>query len=149
MRRFRLRRSRIAGAALLPLRATLTTSAFADTPSERKSARIDASKRSVPIGHSVTLRGAFPGAASAPIEIRYRAQGASAWHTAARARTGKSGRYSVSVKPRRIATWRAELAGAGAAQDPSTGSERVAVRSRTVSKVGGRNAMAGEPIKVK
>jgi hypothetical protein len=150
MRRFRRRRRRIAAAALLPLAATLTTSAFADTPSQGANARIDASKRSVPIGRSVTLRGAFPGAANAPIEVRYRAQGASSWHTAARDRTGKSGRYAVTIKPRRIATWRAELAGgANAARDQSTGSERIAVRSRTVSKVGGRNAMAGDKIKVK
>ena len=76
MRRFRRRRRRIAAAALLPLAATLTTSAFAQAPTEGKNARIDASKRTVSIGRSVTLRGAFPGAANAPIEIRYRAQGA-------------------------------------------------------------------------
>ena len=153
MRRFRRRRRRIAAAALLPLAATLTTStmttASAEAPTGAKSARIDASERSVPIGQSVTLRGVFPGATDAPLEVRYRAQGASAWHTAAHGRTGKSGRYAVRVKPRRIAEWRAELAGAQAAHDPSTGSERVAVRSKTASKIGGRNAMAGDKIKVK
>ena len=152
MRRFRRRRRRIAAAALLPLAATLTTSASAQTPTEAKSARIDASKQSVPIGRSVTLRGVFPGATNAPIEVRYRAQGASAWHTAAQGRTGNAGRYAVRVKPRRIAAWRAELTGAAArpaTRDVSTGSERVAVRSKTIAKVGGRNAMAGEKIKVK
>ncbi len=149
MRRFRRRRRRIAAAALLPLAATLTTSALAETPSEGKSAKIDASKRSVLIGRSVTLRGVFPGATNAPIEFRYRAQGASAWHTAARGRTGASGRYSVSVRPRRIASWRAELSGATAAQDPNTGSERVAVRSKTRAKVGGRHALAGDRVKVR
>jgi hypothetical protein len=149
MRRFRRRRRRIAAAALLPLAATLTTSAFADTPGRAPNARIDATKHSVPIGASVTLRGTFPGAANAPIEIRYRAQGASAWHTATRDRTGRSGGYAVNVRPRRIATWRAELASAPAAQDRSTGSERIAVRSRTMAKVAGRNAMAGDRIKVR
>jgi rare lipoprotein A len=149
MRRFRRRRRRMAAAALLPLAAALTTSAFADTPAEGPSARIDAAQRSVPIGQSVTLRGVFPGASGAAIELRYRPQGASAWHTAAHARTGKTGHYAVRVKPRRIATWRAELVGAGAARDASTGSERIAVRSRTVAKVGGRNAMAGDRVKVK
>ena len=141
----------MAAAALLPIAATLTTtmamSAMADAPAPN--ARIDASHRSVPIGRSVTLRGAFPGAANAQLEVRYRAQGASNWHTAARDRTGKAGRYSVRVKPRRIATWRAELVGTPAAQDRATGAERIAVRSRTVSKVRGRNATAGDKIKVK
>src|SRR4051812_43904187 len=113
MRRFRRRRRRIAAAALLPLAATLTTSALAQAPAQDRGARIQTSADSVAIGHSVTVGGACPGANKAPIEIRYRPQGADAWHTAARARTGASGRYSVSVKPRRIAQWRAELAGAG------------------------------------
>ena len=120
---------------------------MADAPAP--TARIDVSHRSVPIGHSVTLQGTFPGAANAPLEIRYRAQGARNWHTAARSRTNASGRYSVSVKPRRIAAWRAELASAPAAQDRATGAERIAVRSRTIAKVGGRNAMPGDKIKVK
>ncbi|MDX6582127.1 MAG: rare lipoprotein [Solirubrobacterales bacterium] len=149
MRRFRRRRRRIAAAALLPLAAILTTTALADSPANGRSARIDASQSSVPIGRSVTLRGVFPGAAKAPIELRYRAQGARAWHTAAHGRTGASGRYHVRVKPRRIATWRAELAGAHAAQDASTGSERIAVRSKTIAKAGGRHAMAGDRIKVR
>jgi hypothetical protein len=149
MRRFRRRRRRIAAAALLPLAATLTTSALADSPAANRSARIDASHSSVPIGSSVTLSGVFPGAAETPIEIRYRAQGARAWHTAARGRTGASGRYRVRVKPRRIASWRAELSGAGAARDADTGSERIAVRSKTTAKVGGRHARAGDEVKVK
>ena len=141
----------MAAAALLPLAATLMTtmamSAMADAPAPN--ARIDASQRSVPIGRAVTVRGAFPGAANAQVEVRYRAQGASNWHTAARDRTGKAGRYSVRVKPRRIATWRAELVGTPAAQDRATGAERIAVRSRTVAKIGGRNAMPGDKINVK
>jgi hypothetical protein len=149
MRRFRRRRRRIAAAALLPLAATLTTSALAATPSVDRSAKIDASKRSVPIGHSVTLRGVFPGAANVPIEFRYRAQGARAWHTAAQGRTGASGGYAVRVKPRRTASWRAELGTASAARDTSTGGERVGVRSKTSASIGGRHALAGDEIKVR
>ncbi len=148
MRRFRRRRRRIAAAALLPLAATLTTSALAATPFVDRSAKIDASKRSVPIGDSVTLRGVFPGAANVPIELLYRAQGARAWHTAAQGRTGASGGYTVRVKPRRTASWRAEV-GAAAAQDSSTGGERVAVRSKTSASIGGRHALAGDEIKVR
>ena len=75
-RRFRLRRRRLAAAALLPLAATMTTTAFADAPGAAgKSAQIDASKRSVAFGDRVALKGSFPGAGNAPIEVRYRAKG--------------------------------------------------------------------------
>lgn len=168
MRRFRLRRRRIAAAALLPLAATLTTTAFAGTSAEPKSAQIDASERSVPFGDRVALRGVFPGAASAPIEIRYRVKGASTWHTAARAHTGAAGRYSVQVKPHRSAYWRAELAAAPMTQstsegpaaadatepvpaevDADTGTERVGVRSKTRAKIAGRHVLVGDRVKIK
>lgn len=162
MRRFRLRRRRIAAAALLPLAATLTTAALAGASAEPKSAQIDASERSVPFGDRIVLRGVFPGAASAPIEIRYRVKGAGAWHTAAHGQTGAAGRYSVRVKPRRSAYWRAELAAAPVAQsgadepaaiegsdpapaapDADTGNERVSVRSKTRAKIAGRHLQIG------
>jgi hypothetical protein len=167
MRRFRLRRRRIAAAALLPLAATLTTTALADSTTAPKSAQIDASERSVPFGDHLVLRGIFPGAGAVPIEVRYRARGSSAWHTAARAETGAGGRYNVRVKPRRSASWRAELvhepvtesapqAGVttGGPQpaprvDPNTGSRQVTVRSRTRARIGGRQALVGDRVKVK
>ncbi len=160
MRRFRLRRRRLAAAALLPLAALLTTSALAAAPSAPRSARIDASHRTVPFGGSVRLQGAFPGASKLPIELRYRAAGSSAWHTAAHATTGASGRYRVSVKPKRSANWRAELAGGPVAQsagtegasqgvDAGTGTQPIAVRSKTRAGIGGRNAMVGDHVKVK
>jgi hypothetical protein len=138
----------MAAAALLPLAATLAATAFAETTAAGKGARIDASRRSVAIGGSVALRGAFPGAESAPIEIRYRAQGARSWHTAARARTGASGHYRVRLKPRRIASWRAELSTVDAARDSDTGTARVAVRSRTTAAVADRDAVAGDKVKI-
>jgi rare lipoprotein A len=166
MRRLRLRRGRIAAAALLPVVATLTATALADPTSGGKSAQIDASERSVPFGGRVALRGVFPGAAETPIEIRYRAKGSGAWHMAARTRTGPGGRYRVQVKPRRSAEWRAELARAPVTQSPpeegatagdpvagavdvDTGSEPVDVRSRTTARIGGRHALAGDWVKVK
>ena len=45
-----------------------------------------------------------PQSSQGPSEVRYRAQGASAWHTAENVRTGASGRYRVRVEPRAVAT---------------------------------------------
>jgi len=148
----------MAAVALLPLVALATASAHAGTPAS-KSARIDASRGSVSIGDTVRLRGTFPGASKLPIELRYRAKGSSVWHTAASASTGASGRYRANVRPRRTAKWRAELAGpvaqgsgtegASAAVDGDTGTETVAVRSKTRARVGGRHALVGDRVKVK
>ena len=76
MRRFRLRRRRVAAAALLPLAAFTDATRRSPQAPDARSARIDASTRSVAIGDGLTLRGRFPGAANAPIEIRHRAEGA-------------------------------------------------------------------------
>lgn len=155
MRRFRAWRRGIAAAALLPLAATLTTTAVADQPDGPKSAQIDASHRSVPYGERVALRGVFPGAGSTPIEIRYRAKGSRSWHTDARARTGADGRYNVRVKPGRSAIWRAALAtqpitrSAASGVDAGTGTELVSVRSKTRAEVRDRNALVGDKIKIK
>ena len=138
MRRFRLRRRRVAAAALLPLTALFTTAALADPPPAGKSAQIDASHRSVALGEKVTLRGSFPGAARAPIEIRHRPAGAESWRMVSRATTGADGRYDLRVEPRRNGQWRADLSSAPAPEtassstlDTGTGSERITVRSRT------------------
>lgn len=158
MRRFRLRRRRAIAAALLPLAALTTTSALAEAPAER-SAHIDASTHSIPIGDSLRLDGSFPGAAKAAIEIRHRAQGSGEWRTVARDRTGAAGRYATAVRPRSSGFWRAELAppGGGAAQatagelsgvDPGTGTERVAVRSRIETDVDGRHGVVGRRVEV-
>jgi hypothetical protein len=159
MRRFRRRRRRIAAAALLPIAAILTTNAVAMEGEGLNKARIDTSNRSVAIGNPITVEGAFPGAAKVPVEIRYRANGSSAWHTAARATTGASGRYRARVTPRRSAHWRAEIAtdqlgreGAAAIAegvDTNTGTERVTVRSKTKARIGGRHALVGDKVKIK
>ena len=158
MRRFRLRRRRAIAAALLPIAALTTTSALAEAPTGR-AANIDASSRSVSIGDSVRLHGSFPGASSAPIEIRHRAAGSQAWRAVARQRTGASGRYSVAVKPRSSGFWRAQLApgantpanaasGEARPVDAGTGSERIAVRSQIEAKVSGRHALVGRGVEV-
>jgi hypothetical protein len=159
MRRFRRRRRRIAAAALLPIAAILTTNAFAMDGAGTGKARIDTSTHTVAIGNPITLDGTFPGAAKVPVEIRYRAAGSSTWHTAARATTGASGRYRARVTPRRSAHWRAEIAtsatgrdGAAAIAegvDTGTGTERVAVRSKTRARIGGRHALVGDKVKIK
>ncbi len=166
MRRFRLRRKRIAAAALLPLAALFTTTALAAEPApETTNARIHATQGSVSVGGKVTLRGGFPGAANAPIEVLYRPQRTQGWEVAARAKTGASGRYSVRVEPRRSGSWRAELtatpqpqaapaSGEPAAMpaetiDRDTGSERIAVRSKTSVRVKGRDDLVGHTVEVR
>ena len=165
MRRFRLRRRRMATAALAPIAAIFTTTAFAEqAPPTGESARIDASSRSVPFGEQVSLRGAFPGAGRAPIQILHRATGGAAWRTVERARTDADGRYAVRVKPRRNGHWRAELTAATAPEqgapagepvpasstlDTGTGSERIDVRSRTTTTVSDRHTLAGRTVKVR
>lgn len=168
MRRFRLRRRRLAAAALLPVTAICAASALAEAAPAGQSARIDAADRSVAFGERVTLRGAFPGASNAPIEILHRAKGAQGWEAVASARTRANGRYSTRVKPRRIGYWRAELssapapasapdedpqagepAAASSAIDRGTGAERINVRSRTETRVAGRHTRVGETVKVR
>ena len=164
MRRFRRRRKRIAAAALLPIAATIymTTATVAAAPDDK--ARIDASRASVSLGDHVTLRGSFPGASKAPVEIRSRHRGSQNWTTVARTRTGAGGRYHVRVRPRRSGYWRAELAVApqtqsappeGAASQPAdtadsgTGAERISVRSQTKTSISGRHALVGRTVKVR
>jgi rare lipoprotein A (peptidoglycan hydrolase) len=166
MQRFRTRRRRAAAILLPPLAAITATTALAGTAgAENDSARIDASARNVPYGAKLTLRGSFPGAERAAIEIRHRANGARSWRTVTRARTGADGRYVVRVEPRRSGRWRAELAGelapqsapdggAQAAANPSTvdegtGTEQVSVRSRTKAAVSTHHTLAGRTVKVR
>jgi hypothetical protein len=161
-RRFRLRRRRIAAAALLPLAATITYPALgAGAESGAQHARIDVSQHSVPFGDALQLAGSFPGSARSPIDVRYRAKGAGAWHTVATDRTGASGRYRVRVKPGGSGYWRAELADVASTTpadpvsavasevDRDTGSERVKVRSRTRARVAGRNGTVGDRVVVR
>lgn len=150
--------------ALLPLAAltAMTTTSLAGAAPKRAS--IETSARSVAIGERARLSGSFPGASNAAVEIRERAAGSKRWRIAARAKTGAAGRWQVRVEPRRSAFWRAELAGDPAPQaaptdgaaaletptdvDGGTGSERIAVRSRTRAAVAGRHARVGRSIRV-
>jgi rare lipoprotein A len=160
MRRFRLRRRRAIAIALAGVSALTTmmlATALAAPETSATKARIDASSRTVPVGRAVTLRGAFPDAANAGVEIRYRAAGSKRWAAAGHTKTGAGGRYSTQVNPRRSGYWRAELvtpavrsAQSLASQpiDTGTGSERVAVRSQTKATVQGRHATVGRTVRV-
>jgi rare lipoprotein A (peptidoglycan hydrolase) len=164
VRRFRRRRRRLAAFTLLPLAALTTTTTItlaASAPTDV--ARISSSARTVPFGGKVSLRGVFPGAADAPVEIAHRAKGTQSWQLEARTRTGASGRYAVRVKPRRSGYWRAELAAepqlqsggdpaaaaATASVDRGTGAEQIRVRSRTSATVAGRHAVAGRSVRIR
>jgi rare lipoprotein A len=139
--------------ALLPIAAAVTPPAVAGAEETTK-AEIDASKHSVPIGDRVVLEGSFPGAAKAPIEVAYRAQGASSWQPVADDRTGAAGRYHVRVEPDRSGYWRAELgepvpaSAVPAGVDRDTGTEQVEVRSRTRARVAGRHELVGDRVEV-
>lgn len=163
MRRFRQRRRRAIALALAGVSALTTmmlTTALAAPDTGVRKARIDASSRTVPVGNAVALRGAFPNAPRARVEVRYRAAGSQNWVTAGHTTTGASGRYATRVKPRRSGYWRAQLEsapersaealsdGATPAIDAGTGSERIAVRSRTKASVEGRHATVGRTVRV-
>lgn len=158
----------MAAAALLPVTAICVASSVAEAAPPNQSARIDAADRSVAFGERVTLRGAFPGASNAPIEILHRPKGDPGWEVVADARTRANGRYSTRVRPRRIGYWRAELssapepagapeqdshtgepAPASSAVDAGTGAERIDVRSRIKARIAGRHTRAGETVKVR
>ncbi len=145
--------------ALLPFAALITTQTEATADDAPRQAQIDSSRASVAFGEAVTLRGSFADAAEAPVEIRYRANGAENWRTAARTRTGAGGAFRVSVKPRRSGVWRAQLATAAGSQaaaatfsaavDRASPGERIAVRARTTASVSGRHKTVGETLKVR
>jgi len=163
MRRFRLRRRRaiaLATAAFAAMTTTMMTSAAAAPEDTVRKARIDVSSRTVPIGDKVTLKGAFPDAPHARVNIRHRKAGSKVWRDAGHTTTGASGKYSLRVSPRRTGYWKAELASdqprngpvpGGIAQkiDTGTGSERVAVRSKASVSVEGRHASVGRGVVVK
>ena len=159
MRRFRQRRRRAIALALAGLSALTTmmlTTALAAPEATAPKAQIDASSRVVPVGKPVTLRGTFPDAPKARVEIRHRAAGSKNWMTAGHTTTGASGRYATRVEPRRNGLWRAELVSppvratdpAAARIDAGTGTERIDVRSRTKATVHGRHATAGKTVRV-
>ena len=157
-RRFRLRRKRIAAAALLPMALAIGPAAHGAMGAPTAKAEIDASAHSVPIGDRVVLDGSFPGAVRAPIAVSYRAKGSGSWRRIAADRTGAGGRYRLRVEPDRSGYWRAALGeentapavGAVPAEvDADTGAERVEVRSRTRVRVAGRDQLVGDRVEIR
>ena len=124
------------------------TGASAGAPDHN--AQLDPSDARVAVGERVSLRGEFPGAVEAPFEIRYRENGERRWETVARGETGASGRYRVSVRPRRSGLWRAQLSLSGSQPvDHGTASERISVRSRVKARVSSHNTLVGHSLKIR
>jgi hypothetical protein len=136
----------------------MLATALAAPDTSARTAQIDASSRTVKVGKPVTLRGSFPDAPKARVEIRYRAAGAHNWVATGHTTTGAAGRYATRVQPRRSGYWRAELVapavrnsqpvGETTPIDTGTGNERIAVRSRTKATVHGRHATVGRTVRV-
>lgn len=113
-------------------------------------ARLDASDARIVVGETVSLRGEFPGAVRAPFEIRYRENGEQRWETVARGQTGASGRYRLSVRPRRSGVWRAQLSLSGSQPlHRGTAGERISVRSRVKARVSRHNTLVGRTLKIR
>ncbi len=164
MRRFRLRRKRIAAAALLPLAALFTTTALAaESAPESSNARIDASQGSVSLGETVTLRGGFPGAANAPIEMLLPASGhpglggrrpgqdrrrraatrfASSRVEAVPGAPSSQPRLSLRPRPPRASRPRCPPSRSTATRAPSA----ITVRSKTSVRIKGRDALVGRTV---
>jgi hypothetical protein len=105
MRRSRLRRRRLAAAALAPIAAIFTTTAFAEQAAPTgESARIDASSRSVPFGEPVPPSPAVDtGTGSERIDVRSRTTATVSDRPTLAGRTVKvRGRVSPAGTERRV-----------------------------------------------
>lgn len=162
MRRFRIWRRRAAAFALLPVAAITMTTSFTMAASAPRKAAIEPQKRSVTIGNRVLMRGRFPDAPNATVEIRFQAAGHKRFERVATTRTGPGGYYDVRVQPRGTGLWRADLAdparvaqassnqlGAQPRVDARSDSERIRVRSKVKADVSTHNATIGRSVKVK
>ena len=161
MRRFRIRRRRAVALVLLPVAAIAMTTSFTMAASAPRKAAIEPQKRSVTIGNRVLMRGRFPDAPNAAVEIRFQAAGHKSFERVATTRTGPGGYYDVRVKPRGTGLWRADLADpARVAQassspldsrsrvDARSDIERIRVRSRLKADVSTHNATVGRSVRV-
>lgn len=153
MRRFRIRRRRALAIALLPVAAITTTTSFGLAADHQ--AAIKPSKSTVTIGNRVMLRGEFPNAPNAEVEIRFRAAGHKRFERVAHTRTGPGSHYGVGVKPHGSGLWRADLvrqprpaAAASTAAQPAgvdgrSDSKRIRVRSKVNAGVSKHDTLAG------
>lgn len=155
-RRFRLKRRRLAGFALLPAALIITAGAVGSV-APAKQAGIDSGKKTVTYGHKVGLHGTFPGAKRKKVDISFRKAGSKNSRVVQHTKTGGHGFYGTHIKPLKSGFWRATLStkngkvqksASGKAIDNRTGKERVKVRSKTRSRVGS-DAMVGKSVKVK
>lgn len=165
MRRFRIRRRRARALALASFAALITTTASLSIAAEQRYATIEPGKDKVAYGKRVTMRGEFPDAPNATVEIRHRRAAGERFVRVTTTQTGAGGRFEARVKPRSTGVWRAQLAnpqryasapasGIGTTEDRSqidtrTGNDRVAVRSVTNAKVDDHHVMVGRSVEVK
>lgn len=161
-----MRRGRLAALTLAAVAAlTMTTLALA-AQGDPGQAHLQASKHRVRYGDRMRLKGGFPGAPNARVEIRQRTAGAKHWPVVKHTRTGPQGGFSKRLRPRATGHWRAQLADpqsagdagsvdgdplgdpAAAPVDSRTASVQVRVRSRTKPSVSGRNSIVGHSVRV-
>lgn len=166
MRRTRIRRARLLAAA--GIAALITTTASLSSAADQRYATIEPAKKRVAYGERLTLRGQFPDASNATVQVQHRRAAGKRFRTVTRTRTGPGGRFKVRVKPRATGVWRAQLANpqrapaaptdggladSGDAEqrsgDARTGSDRVVVRSRTRSRLGSKHVLAGRSVTVR
>jgi hypothetical protein len=154
----RARRVVIFLVALCALAVGAVASAAGDAPAK---AHVRPSKRTVPYGGRVHLRGRFPDAPGARVEIRSLRPGNRHWQLTARTATDQEGRFNARVRPQTTAAWRAQLADPAAGEpapgdgatpatqpDGRTETERVRVRSRTRARISNHNAVVGHAVRI-
>ena len=165
MRRFRIRRQRARRLALACAAALITTTASPSIAAEQDYATIEPGKDRVAFGKPVTLRGRFPDAPNATVQIRHRRATSERFVRVASTTTDSAGRFAVRVRPRGTGVWRAQLnqpqryapssedslMGTGTASrvDTRTGSDRIRVRSVTNARLDDRHVLAGRAVEVK
>lgn len=171
MRKLRIRRRRARALALACATALVTTTATiapltgAAGAAEQRYATIQPGKDRVAFGKRVVMRGRFPDAPNATVEIRHRRAAGERFVKVTTATTDSAGRFQARVKPRSTGVWRAQLANPqrvapastsdgitaqdARAVDTKTGSDRVVVRSRTSARVSDKHVLAGRTVEVK
>ena len=158
MRRFRLRRRRVAALALLPALATLTMTAPTGAQETAQKAQMKTDKRTVSYGSPIRIVGRFPGAARERVEVSYRRAGTN-WRVQARAKTSNKGLFRARVRPSASGWWRARLTNPTAPEeglqdataapiDTRTGNRRVNVRSQTKARVSSANVVVGRSVRI-
>ena len=144
MRRFRIRRRRLAAAGLLPLAATAATTSIAlAASSSAPHADLAAHDGKVRYGGKVRLSGAVPGIAGAKVQIAYKRNGSGTWRPVRKARTDEAGQYKAKVRPPASGSYRAQAAGG----EPTV---EVPVRVRSITRLRvSKHVVVGRKVRVR